>query len=136
MTYAVITTGGKQYKVELGKLYRFETIASSEKILTFKEVLLHVDGDAVQIGTPYLEGMTVSGEVVNPAEKAEKIRVFKFKAKSRYRKTKGHRQTHVLVKITSIGSAKLAPPQATKPVIAKKPASPKPKPKRKTTPKK
>lgn len=120
MTYAVIATGGKQYKVELGKLYRFETVASTEKSLTFDQVLLHVDGDAVRVGTPYLPGLSVIGEVVDPAKKDKKIRVFKFKAKSRYRKTKGHRQTHVLVKITAIGTAKLTAPKPVKKSIVKK----------------
>lgn len=126
MSYAVIATGGKQYKVELGQTLEVELVKKSKEVI-FPEVLLYASGDQVQIGTPTIHGITVKAEVVNEHKKGEKLRVFKYKAKSRYRKLKGHRQAHSLVKIISIGkeSLKVATPvkKVAKPV--KTPQAPK-----------
>lgn len=104
MTYAVIATGGKQYKVELGKTVEVEKLDAEGKEIIFNQVLLLVDGNKVEVGTPSLKDVTVKGEVIELERKDDKIRVFKFKSKSRYRKLRGHRQTHTVVKVTAIGS--------------------------------
>lgn len=115
MTYAVIQTGGKQYQVNPGDTIEVELLGA-EKTVTFTDVLLYVDGDKIEVGTPTVKGVTVTGEVVNSAKKGKKIRVFKFKHKSRYRKLRGHRQAHTLVKIISVGNSKAETASAANPV--------------------
>lgn len=124
MQYAVIATGGKQYQVSVGTVVNVEKIVVDKEVV-FDQVLLVVDGDSVQLGTPTVEGVKVYAEKLADV-KGEKIEVFKFKSKSRYRKHTGHRQSYTQVKITSIGEQKLA---EKKPVVKK--ATPK-----KATPKK
>ena len=124
MQYAVIATGGKQYQVSVGTVVNVEKIVVDKEVV-FDQVLLVVDGDSVQLGTPTVEGVKVYAEKLADV-KGEKIEVFKFKSKSRYRKHTGHRQSYTQVKITSIGEQKLAD---KKPVVKK--ATPK-----KATPKK
>lgn len=124
MQYAVIATGGKQYQVSVGTVVNVEKIVADKEVV-FDQVLLVVDGDSVQLGTPTVEGVKVYAEKLADV-KGEKIEVFKFKSKSRYRKHTGHRQSYTQVKITSIGEQKLA---EKKPVVKK--ATPK-----KATPKK
>jgi len=124
MQYAVIATGGKQYQVSVGTVVNIEKIVADKEVV-FDQVLLVVDGDSVQLGTPTVEGVKVYAEKLADV-KGEKIEVFKFKSKSRYRKHTGHRQSYTQVKITSIGEQKLA---EKKPVVKK--ATPK-----KATPKK
>ncbi len=103
MKYAVIATGGKQYKVTVGQTLRVEKLGSDAKEITFDQVLLVVDGDQVEIGTPTVAGVQVFAEYLGDV-KAEKIEVFKFKSKSRYRRHTGHRQGLAQVKITGIGT--------------------------------
>ena len=101
--FAVIHTGGKQYKVAKGDTIEVETLADATegKTVDFKQVLLIEDGKDTKIGTPIVEGATVKGKVL--AEKrADKIRVFKMKPKKRYQKTQGHRQDLIQVEITDI----------------------------------
>lgn len=105
MKYAVIKTGGKQYKVTEGQVIEVEKLASDGTSFIFEEVLLVVDGDNVQIGTPTVEGMKVYADVVGDV-KGDKIEVFKYKSKSRYRKHTGHRQKYTQVKINGIGAKK------------------------------
>lgn len=102
MKYAVIKSGGKQHKVSVGQVIEVEKLASDGKTYVFEEVLLVVDGDNVEIGTPYLSGMKVYADVVAEV-KGDKIEVFKYKSKSRYRKHTGHRQKYTQVKINGIG---------------------------------
>lgn len=103
MKYAVIQTGGKQYKVFEGDTIEVERLtANPASSMVFSDVLLAVTDGEVKIGTPYIAGMTVSADVLGNT-KGEKIRVAKFKAKSRYRRTTGHRQALTQVKITQIG---------------------------------
>jgi len=100
--YAIIATGGKQYRVQEGDQIKVEKLASSpgEKI-EFKDVLLLADGDNVSIGTPLVEGGKVSGEVQEHA-RAKKIEIIKFKRRKNHMKHMGHRQHYTSVKITGI----------------------------------
>jgi len=102
MKYAVIQTGGQQLKVKEGEILAVAKLEGKPKAkLSFDKVLLVVDGDKVKLGAPTLKGVKVTAEVVEQF-KDEKIRVFKFKAKSRYRKRHGHRQQLTRVKIVKI----------------------------------
>ena len=102
--YAVIKTGGKQYKVEKGSTLRVEKLEGDAGTkLEFAEVLLVADGDNVQIGTPMLGGAKVLAEIV-AQEKGEKLIVFKFRRRKQYRRKNGHRQSYTALKITNISA--------------------------------
>ena len=102
--FAVIQTGGKQYKVSEGELLSVEKIkgeySKGDKI-SFDKVLLVDDGKDTTIGTPYINGASVAAEIVEIG-RARKILVVKYKQKSRYLRRNGHRQPFFKVKITSI----------------------------------
>lgn len=101
--FAVIATGGKQYKVSVGDLVKIEIMPGEHKIgdtITFGEVLL-IGGDTSKIGTPHVSGSSVSAELV-AIGRAQKVTVIKYKQKSRYFKKNGHRQPYFQVKITAI----------------------------------
>ncbi len=105
--YAVIKTGGKQYKVETGDTIQIEKInAEKGDSVTFDEVLF-VGGEEYRLGSPRVEGVTVSGKIVRQM-RAKKIIVFKMKKRKGYRKKQGHRQNLTEVYITQIDSAKEA----------------------------
>ncbi|KKR61484.1 50S ribosomal protein L21 [Candidatus Nomurabacteria bacterium RIFCSPHIGHO2_01_FULL_39_220] len=105
--FAVIQTGGKQYKVSLGSLVSIEKIIGKEAEykkgdkLVFDKVLLSQSGDDTTIGTPYIKGAQVDAEIVEIG-RARKILVVKYKQKSRYLRRNGHRQPFFKVKITGI----------------------------------
>ncbi len=102
--YAVVSTGGKQYKVEEGDVVRVEKISGDVgSSITFDKILVISDGDKVSIGAPALEEAMVQGHIVEQG-KAKKIIVFKYKRRKRYRRTQGHRQQYTAVKIDSIKS--------------------------------
>ncbi len=101
MKFAVITTGGKQYKVAEGDTLRIEKLGQTEGTVTFDQVLLVADGDAVKVGQPTVPGATVTATVTG-AGKADKKLVFRYKSKTRYHKKKGHRQAYTQVKIATI----------------------------------
>jgi large subunit ribosomal protein L21 len=104
MEMAVIKTGGKQYVVHKGDSIFIEKLPASLKEgdqVTFSEVLLVDNGLDTTIGAPTIEGAEVKGTVLE-ADKAKKIDVVKYKAKSRYYKRRGHRQPFLKVKIDSI----------------------------------
>jgi len=103
--YAIIETGGKQYRVEEGTVLEHERLNGHEvgETVSFDRVLLLVTDEAVRIGTPYLDGVTVSGEV-RSEERGEKIIVYKYKSKKGYRRKQGHRQTMMTTAITAIES--------------------------------
>ena len=103
MHYAIIKTGSKQYQAIAGKTLIVEKLDIAEGAVVFDQVLLHVDGDKVELGAPVLSGIKVFGTAMGTL-KADKIQVFKYKSKSRYRKLRGHRQPYTLVKIESIGT--------------------------------
>lgn len=98
--FAIIQTGGKQYKVSSGQKLKIEKInAQTGESVVFDKVLLAVDGDNIRIGAPYLSDEKVEAKILKQARDRKKI-VFKYHSKTRYRKKKGHRQhfTEVLIK--------------------------------------
>ena len=100
--YAIIKTGGKQYKVAEGDEVIVEKLEVEEGgDVTFDEVLSIVDGENIKIGQPKVEGAKVSGKVVKNG-KGPKIRIFKYKHKTNYRRRQGHRQPFTKVKIEKI----------------------------------
>ena len=105
MEYAIVKTGGKQYKVSKDATIEVERLSfePGEKF-SFEEVLLHVlDGD-VKLGKPKIKGVVVKAEVLEHL-KGKKLRIAKFKAKSKYRRVMGHRQYLTKVKILDILTA-------------------------------
>lgn len=101
--YAIISTGGKQYKVEEGDVLRVEKLdAKAEDKYTFDEVLL-VGGRSVKVGNPLVEGASVDVTVVAEG-KAKKVTVYKYKPKKGYHKKNGHRQQYTEVKIDKINA--------------------------------
>lgn len=102
MSFAVIKTGGKQYKVAPGETIRIEKLEKPEKgnSVTFEEVLLVDDGKATKIGKA-LGKAAVTAEIVGEG-KGKKVVGIKYKAKSRYRVKQGHRQAYTEVKISEI----------------------------------
>lgn len=105
--YAVIKTGGKQYKVEEGDTVQIEKLdAAKGDAVTFDDVLF-VGGDEYKLGSPKLDGITVNGRIVRQM-KARKIVVFKMKRRKGYRKKQGHRQNLTEVYITQIAAGKEA----------------------------
>ena len=115
--YAVVNTGGKQYKVKQGEILRVEKIPGDVgSPVTFSRVLMFSDGETVSIGQPVLEDVAVEGHIVEQG-KAKKIIVFKYKRRKRFRRKKGHRQEFTAILIDSINAkgtkaAKGAEPKA------------------------
>lgn len=104
--YAVIASGGKQYRVSEGQLLKLETLpAEVGGIVEFDKVMLIADGDNVKVGAPLIDGATVTAEVVEHG-RGEKVRILKFRRRKHHMKRMGHRQNYTQVKITSIGGQK------------------------------
>ena len=102
--YAIIVTGGKQYKVEEGNILFIEKLnASEEEEVVFDEVLAVAMEDSITFGTPKVEGASVKAKVLKQG-KGKKIRILKHKAKKGYRKRQGHRQPYTQVLIEKINS--------------------------------
>jgi len=102
--FAVIETGGKQYKVQEGEYFKIEKLGDDMKEgdkIKFDKVLLVDDGKNTEIGDPYIKGRTVEA-VLEEQGKGRKVMVIRFKSKSRYFRKKGHRQPYMQVKITKI----------------------------------
>ncbi len=100
--FAVIETGGKQYKVKAGEIIRVEKLELGVgTIHNFDKVLLVSDGDQTQIGSPFLAGKTVTAEVVDQA-RAKKVRIIKFRRRKHHMKKQGHRQYYTSLKVTGI----------------------------------
>jgi large subunit ribosomal protein L21 len=100
--YAVVSSGGKQYRVEQGETLKVEKIPGEVgSAVSFDRVLMYADGENVKIGRPVLEDATVVGHIVEQG-KAKKIIVFKYKRRKRYRRKQGHRQHFTAVKIDAI----------------------------------
>ena len=98
--YAIIETGGKQYKVTEGDIINIEKIDNKESV-TFDNVLMVSEGDKVSIGNPFLTSVKVTAEVIDNG-KAKKVLVFKQKPRKGYRKLRGHRQQYTTIKIKNI----------------------------------
>jgi large subunit ribosomal protein L21 len=102
MKNAVIVTGGKQYRVAEGDVIFVEKLeGAAGDTFAFDKVLAVVDGENAVFGKPFVEGATVSANLVKTG-KAKKIRVYKMKPKKGYRRTQGHRQPYSKVQIESI----------------------------------
>jgi large subunit ribosomal protein L21 len=101
--YAVIETGGKQYRVEEGMALKHERLHDVEvgEAVEFDKVLLVVDDDDLRVGSPYLDGVSVKGEVREDG-RGEKIIVYKYKSKKGYRRKQGHRQAYMTTVISAI----------------------------------
>ena len=97
--FAVIATGGKQYIVKSGDKLRVEKLADDKPV--FDKVLMTVDGDKIEVGTPYVSGAKVEAEVVRQFRDKKKV-IFKYSSKARFRKRKGHRQEMTEVKIAKV----------------------------------
>jgi large subunit ribosomal protein L21 len=100
--YAVVKTGGKQYRVQEGDVLRVEKLPGDVGAeIAFDDILLFSDGENLQVGTPNLDNIAVIGHIVEQG-KAPKIIVFKYKRRKRYRRKQGHRQPYTAIKIDSI----------------------------------
>lgn len=100
--YAVIQSGGKQYRVSEGDTIRVEKLAADEGAqVLLDRVLLMADGDSVKVGTPYVEGSSVSATVERHG-RANTVMIVKFRRRKHYLKRQGHRQWFTALKITSI----------------------------------
>jgi large subunit ribosomal protein L21 len=100
--YAIVRTGGKQYRVEPGQTIYVERLsAPAGETITLGEVLLVGNDGGIRVGTPLLASATVSGTVLEQGRDA-KIRVFKYKKRKHYRRTRGHRQAYTALRIDAI----------------------------------
>lgn len=120
--FAVVRTGGKQYRVAAGDKIVVEKLdGEAGSSISFSDILLAGEGAELKS----VEGLTVSAEIIAQA-KADKIVVFKKKRRHNYRRKNGHRQQHTILKITAIGSAekKAAPKKAAAPTEAAAPEAP------------
>ena len=102
MAYAVIRTGGKQYRATPGQLLRIERLdGEAGAPVEFTEVLLASDGDTIRIGTPLVSGVLVRGQIVSQT-RDKKVLIFKKKRRKNYRRRRGHRQMVTTVRVTEI----------------------------------
>ncbi|QNM96475.1 50S ribosomal protein L21 [Chitinimonas koreensis] len=100
--YAVVKTGGKQYKVAVGEKLKVEQIAADiDAQIVLEEVLMVVDGEAVTIGTPVVAGAKIEATVVAHG-RGEKVRIFKMRRRKHYQKRQGHRQNFTEIRIDAI----------------------------------
>jgi large subunit ribosomal protein L21 len=100
--YAVIKSGGKQYRVESGKQVRVEALSADVgAAVAFEEVLLVGSGDSVKVGAPLVSGAKVKGTVVAHG-RGEKVKIFKLRRRKHYQKSQGHRQNYTEVRIDDI----------------------------------
>ena len=102
--YAVIKTGGKQYRVMQGETLRVEKLeADVGAAVTFEEVLLVGEGDSIDVGLPHVAGASVAA-TVKAHGRADKVRIIKFRRRKHHMKQQGHRQYYTEVEITSISA--------------------------------
>lgn len=100
--YAVITTGGKQYRVSPGDIVRIESLdAKKGDTVEINEVYMIADGDKVSVGKPTLSSAKVTAEVVEEG-RGEKLLIFKHRRRKGYRRTNGHRQNYTAIKVKEI----------------------------------
>ncbi|EXJ15420.1 50S ribosomal protein L21 [Imhoffiella purpurea] len=100
--YAVIQTGGKQYRVSEGDTLKVEKLTAEEGAsIDFEQVLMVADGDEVRVGKPYLDGGKVTATVESHG-RAKKVKIIKFRRRKHHMKHQGHRQWFTAVKITGI----------------------------------
>jgi large subunit ribosomal protein L21 len=103
--YAVIETGGKQHKVTEGEIIRVEklNVEPGAEVVFDKVMMVKTDDDAIKVGQPYVENVSVTAEVLEQG-KAKKIIVFKYKRKKNYQRKQGHRQLYTAIKIKAIAA--------------------------------
>jgi len=99
--YAIIETGGKQYRVQPGETIYVERLSSNVGDTISLDQVLLVGGESVRVGTPLVANATVKGTVLEQG-RDRKIRVFKFKRRKHYRRTRGHRQAYTAIRIETI----------------------------------
>ena len=101
-TYAIVQTGGKQYRVHAGDTFRVESLPGDEgDLIELEDVrMVSEDGD-VKLGTPSIAGAKVTAEIIGNG-RGKKVIVFKYKAKTRYRRKNGHRQNYTDLRVTDI----------------------------------
>ena len=101
--YAVVKTGGKQYRVSAGEKLKVEQItADVGGEIALDQVLLVADGESVMLGTPLVAGATVKAKVIGHG-RGDKVRIFKMRRRKHYRKSQGHRQNYTEIEILGIG---------------------------------
>ena len=102
--YAVVRTGGKQYRVGVGDSVKVEKLPDEVgNIVELSQILMVSDGGEVKVGTPLVTGASVKAEIVGHGRN-KKIRVFKMKRRKKYRRTQGHRQAFTQLKVTEINA--------------------------------
>ena len=102
--YAVVKTGGKQYRLGIGDSVKVEKLPNEiGGIIELSQILMISDGSEVKVGTPLLTGASVKAEVVGHGRN-KKIKVFKMKRRKKYRRTQGHRQAFTQLKVTEINA--------------------------------
>jgi large subunit ribosomal protein L21 len=102
--YAVIKTGGKQYRIQVGEKLKVEQLkAENGSELVIDQVLMVADGDKVSVGTPLVSGAKVSATVLGQG-RHDKIRIFKMRRRKHYQKHQGHRQNYTEIQITGISA--------------------------------
>lgn len=102
--YAVIRTGGKQYKVQENQILKVEKLEGTEgSEIEFNDVLLYSDGETITMGTPVVDNAVVRAHVVEQGRGRKQL-VFKYKRRKGYRKMQGHRQEYTQIKIASISA--------------------------------
>jgi large subunit ribosomal protein L21 len=103
--YAVIQTGGKQYRVKSGEQVKIESLtAEVGAAVSFDQVLMVGEGEGIKLGAPYVSGAKVKATVVSHG-RGEKVRIFKMRRRKHYAKTQGHRQNFTEVRIDEIVGA-------------------------------
>ena len=102
--YAVIKTGGKQYRIKVGETLKVEQLeVESGSELIIDQVLMVADGDKISLGTPLVNGAKVSAKVLGQG-RHDKIRIFKMRRRKHYQKHQGHRQNYTEIQITGISA--------------------------------
>jgi len=102
IVYAVIRSGGKQYRVQSGEQLRVEALpAEIGAAVSFDEVLLVGDGDGVKVGAPFVSGAKVNATVLSHG-RGDKVRIFKLRRRKHYQKSQGHRQSYTELRIDDI----------------------------------
>ena len=102
--YAVVRTGGKQYRLGVGDSVKVEKLSDEVgNIVELSQILMLSDGGEVKVGTPLVTGASIKAEIVGHGRN-KKIRVFKMKRRKKYRRTQGHRQAFTQLKVTEINA--------------------------------
>jgi large subunit ribosomal protein L21 len=103
MAYAIVETGGKQYKIAEGDIFTIEKLKDHKAgdSVVFDKILVLDDGKTTTVGTPYIEGATITVDLIEEG-KGKKIDIMKYKAKSRYKRRLGHRQPFAKISVKSL----------------------------------